>query len=177
MSSINITKIIVDSKSELKEKLRNSTSDNLILGEDSQLERNFYAFRVEMKDDLSTVLEIGIISEGHGLQPECKLIDEKHICIGFNKEVHIIDINNFSKRYKVMLDSLFYEFILLERKDRLIVLQELGLTCISLDGVKLWEHSTDVINDYKIENDSIELATDEFTITILKNTGEVISRF
>lgn len=155
MSSINIIKIVVDSKSELKEKLRNSTSDNLILGEDSQIERSFYVFRVEMKDDLSTALEIGIISEGHGLQPECKLIDDKHICIGFNKEVHIININNFLKSCKVKLDSLSYEFISLERKDRLTVLQELGLTCISLDGEKLWKHSTNVINDYKVGNDSI----------------------
>lgn len=149
----------------------------MILGEDSQIERNFFLFRIEMKYDLSLVLEIGVVSEGHGLQPECKLIDDKHICIGFNKEVHIIDINNFLKSCKVKLDSLFYEFISLERKDRLTVLQELGLTCISLDGEKLWEHSTNVINDYKVENDSIELSTDEFTITILNSTGEVISRF
>lgn len=107
---------------------------------------------------------------------ECKLIDKKHICIGFNKEVHIINSENFTKHYKVMLDSLFYEFMPLERKDRLIVLHELGLTCISLNGVKLWEHSTDVINEYKIENDSIELITDEYNINILKNTGDVISK-
>ncbi|WP_346894088.1 hypothetical protein [Clostridium sp. UBA871] len=86
MSFINIIKIVVDSKSELKEKLKNSTCNNLILGEDSQIERNFFLFRNEMKYDLSPVLEIGVISEGHGLQPECKLIDDKHICIGFNKE-------------------------------------------------------------------------------------------
>lgn len=172
----HIIKIIVDSKSELKEKLINSTVNNLIIGEDSQIERDFYVFRIEMKDDMSTVFEIGVISEGHGIQPECKLIDKKHICIGFNKEVHIINSENLTKHYKVMLDSLFYEFMPLERKDRLIVLHELGLICISLNGVKLWEHSTDVINEYKIENDSIELITDEYNITILKNTGDVISK-
>ncbi|OQB14537.1 MAG: hypothetical protein BWY15_01046 [Firmicutes bacterium ADurb.Bin193] len=174
MGFINIIKIIVDSKSELKEKLRGSTSDNLILGENSEVERDFYIFKVEAENGLSTILEIGVISEGHGLQPECKLIDERHICIGVNKEVHIIDIYNFLKRCTVMFDSLFYEFISLERKDRIIVLQELGLTCISLDGVKLWEHSTNVINDYKVEKDRIVLITDEFSITILKDTGEII---
>ncbi len=78
MSSINIIKIVVDSKSELKEKLRNSTCNHLILGKDSQIERNFFLFRVEMKYDLSTVLEVGVVSESHGLQPECKLIDDRH---------------------------------------------------------------------------------------------------
>lgn len=177
MSSFKIIKIVVDSKSELKEKLKNSTCNSLMLGEDSEIERSSFLFRVVMEEDLLTVLEIGVVSEGHGLQPECKLIDEKYICIGFNKEVHIIDIDNFLKRCKVKLDSLFYEFISLERKDRLIVLQELGLTCISLEGKKIWEHSTDVINDYKVVNDSIELSTDEITITILNSTGEVISKF
>ncbi|WP_346894090.1 hypothetical protein [Clostridium sp. UBA871] len=45
-------------------------------------------------------------------------------------------MNNFLKNCKVKLDSLFYEFISFERKGRLTVLQELGLTCISLDGEK-----------------------------------------
>ena len=116
MSYINIIKIIVDSNWELKDKLRNSIANNLIIGEVSQIEIDFYAFRIEMKDDMSIVFEVGVISKEHGIQQECKLIDKKHICIGFNKEVHIINSEEFIKHYKVMLDSLFYEFISLERK-------------------------------------------------------------
>ena len=85
-------------------------------------------------------------------------------------------MNNFLKNCKVKLDSLFYKFISFERKGRLTVLQELGLTCISLDGEKSQEYFTSESNDCKVENDSIELSTDEFTITILNSTGEVISR-
>lgn len=107
---------------------------------------------------------------------ECKLIDKKYICIRFNKEVHIINSENFIKYYKVMSGLLIYKLILLGRKDRLIVLYELGLTCISLNGIKLCEHSTDMINEYKIENDSIELITDKYNINILKNTGNIISK-
>lgn len=176
MSLINITKITVDSKSELKEKLRNSNSPNLIIGEDSQVENRFYIFRGEINDGVSTIFEIGVISEGHGLQPECKFIDEKHICIGLNKEIHIVDSQDFSKHYKIILDSLFYEFISSDRKDRIIALHELGIICVSLDGVKLWEHSTEVINNFKIKNNTIELITDEFMITILESTGEIINK-
>lgn len=173
MSLINIIKIVVDSKSELKERLKNSNLPNLLIGTDSEVENNFYILRGKI-DNISTIFEIGIISEGNGLEPECKLIDEKYICIGLNKEVHIIDSHDFSNDHKIILDSLFYQFVLLEKEDKIIVVHELGVTCISLNGIKLWECLTDLINDYIIRDDTIELITDESIITILKSTGKII---
>lgn len=176
MSIINIVKIIVDNKSELKEKMRKSKTPNLIVGEDSQIENSFYIFKGEINNGTSDIFEIGVISEGHGLQPECKLIDESYVLLGMNKEIHIVDIKDFSRHYKFVFDSLFYEFVSCKLKDRIIALYELGVICVSLDGVKLWNHSTEIICDYKVMNNTIELITDEFITTISVSNGELINK-
>lgn len=175
MSRINITVNNVESKSELKQILRNLDFPNLIIGEDSEVENNFCIFRGELDDKSSIIFEIGVISEGHGLKPECKIVDEKYVCIGLNKEIHIFDIHLLI-HHKVILDSLFYKFIVPKQKGKIIALHELGLTCVSLNGRKIWEHETELINNYNIKDGNIELITDESHITILESTGEIISK-
>lgn len=160
MSVINITKRKIDSKSELKENLRNTDYPSLIIGEDSESEVKFYIFEGNKGFNTQNLFQIGIISEGHGLEPDCKIIDERYLLIGLNSEVHIIDIINLTKNNKIVLDSLFYEFILLNSKDKFIVLYELGIICVSIYGSILWEYSTDVINDYKIYDSIIKIITD-----------------
>ncbi len=146
----------IDSKAEMKEVLRNSKSNYLLIGEDSQIEGGVYIFQT--KEDNFLKLSIGLITEGHGLQPECKIVGEK-VLIGFNKEIHIIDIGK-NEHNKINADSLFYEFSPKNYQDKVIAIFELEVMCLSLAGEKLWKYFTDIITDYLIENDKINILTE-----------------
>lgn len=146
----------IESKSEMKEFLRNCKSKYLLLGEDSQVEGGLYIF--EIKEENLLKLTIGLITEGHGLQPECKIIGEK-ILIGFNKEIHTINITT-NENNKIKTDSLFYEFASENYDDKVIAIFELGVMCLSLNGEKVWEYYTDIISDYSIESENINIITD-----------------
>lgn len=167
---MEILKLKVESKSEMKEYLRRCHSNKLLFGEDSEVEGGVYIFQV--REDEEVKLTVGVITEGHGLEPECKCVDDK-LLLGFNREVHIIDSSD-SKDEKITSDSLFYEFSSEVYLDKILAIFELEVICFSLEGNKYWRYFTDVINEYFIENNNVNIVTDlgEETISLL--TGEKI---
>lgn len=171
----SITLIELESKSELKERLERSEYQNLIIGEDSEGPNNCTIFRIIINDGFKRIFEIGVISEIHGIEPKCIIISNR-IFIGLNKEVHIFDSKDLLEHYKILLNSLFYEFIIPQQKRRIIVLHELGISNISFNGDIIWEHTTDIINEYKCSNGVIEIVCDQFIIEISEENGKILTR-
>lgn len=167
---MSIHKYSVDSKSEMIEYLRKCDTKQVLLGKSSEVEGGGYIFQVEL--DGVKIITVGIITEGHGLQPECKYLNDK-LLIGFNKEVHVIDINN-SVDNILCADSLFYEFSSEILGNSIVAIFELEIICFSVDGKILWKYSTDIINDYHAENDVIYLTTDSGDLSLSLLTGEKI---
>lgn len=167
---MSIHKYSVDSKSEMIEYLRKCDTKQVLLGKSSEVEGGGYIFQVEL--DGVKIITVGIITEGHGLQPECKYLNDK-LLIGFNKEVHVIDINNNVDNI-LCADSLFYEFSSEILENSIVAIFELEIICFSVDGKILWKYSTDIINDYHAENDVIYLTTDSGDLSLSLLTGEKI---
>lgn len=165
---MNIYKHSTDSKSEMIEYLRKCDTKQVLLGESSEVEGGGYIFQVEHEG--VKIITVGIITEGHGLQPECKYLKDK-LFIGFNKEVHVIDIDNNVDKISCA-DSLFYEFSSDIFENLIIAIFELEIICFSVDGKILWKYSTDIINDYYVENNMIYLTTDSGELRISLLTGE-----
>ena len=167
---MEILKFNVESKSEMIEYLRKCDSNQILLGENSEVEGGGYIFQVNLSE--GERFTVGVITEGYGLEPECKYVNDR-ILIGFNKEVHIIDIRNNEDKI-ISADSLFYEFASVVNSNRIVAIFELEIMCFSLVGNKHWRYFTDVINEYSINNNKVNIVTDlgEETISLL--TGEKI---
>lgn len=117
---------LVDSKSELKEIVRNEHYLHVILGEDSQQEKMYYVANIREKTNLRKGIQIGIISKGHGLKPRILLdANNKMAYIGNNREVSIINCENATIQKTLQLDSLFYELISIENESKLLLFMNL----------------------------------------------------
>ncbi|MBK1811936.1 hypothetical protein JHL18_15045 [Clostridium sp. YIM B02505] len=165
---MKIFKLNVESKSEMIEYLRKCNSNQLLLGENSEVVGGLYIFQVKSNEVVR--LTVGVITEGHGLEPECKYVGDK-LLIGFNKEVHIIDTST-NENKKICADSLFFEFASETNSNRIIAVFELEVMCFSLEGNTFWRCFTDVINEYFIENNNISIVTDSGKEKISLLTGE-----
>lgn len=167
---MNIHTLIVDSKSEMIEYLRQCGTRQVLLGENSEVEGGNYIFQVE--HDGNILITVGIIAEGHGLQPQYKLLNNK-LVIGFNKEIHIIDIDK-NVDNTLYADSLFYEFASDDFLNSIVAIFELGIICFSYEGIILWKYSTDIISDYYFKNNMIYITTDSENVRLSLLTGERI---
>lgn len=166
---------LIDSKSELKEILRDEHYYCITLGEESQQEKEFYLFEASKKSDFKKGLRIGIISEGHGLKPSILFDSVNNVSyIGLNREVNVIDCENIVILKRLELDSLFYDMIPLESTLNIIIIHELGIKCISENGDIIWQYSTDVISDFKIIGETLKITTDEQIILIALSSGELV---
>lgn len=167
---MKIFKRNVDSKSELIESMHKCGTEYVLLGQDSEVVNGSYIFQIETDNEMR--FTVGVLTEGHGLEPMCKCIKDK-IFIGFNHELHIIDISN--KEDKIIYsNSLFYEFSLDAISNRIIVVFELEIICISVNGNIYWRYMTDIINDYSIENNYVNVTTDSGKEVIDLLTGKLM---
>lgn len=153
---MKIEEVKIESISEMNEYLQRSGLRYFVFGKDCEVTGGLYIVRCCRHE--SSEFLIGIISEGHGLKPEFKCMED-NLFIGFNREVKIVDSNGNYKT--VTANSLFYEFIEGVAPDEIIAVFELEIICFSLQGHKKWVHYTDSITDYDlIDKDKIHITTD-----------------
>ena len=164
---MKIQEVKIESVSEMNEYLQCSGLKYFVFGKDCEVEGGLYIVRCCSHENSEFI--IGIISEGHGLKPEFKCIED-NLLIGFNREVKIVDS---SGNYKtVTANSLFYEFIEGATLNEIIAVFELEIICFSLQGYKKWVHCTDIITDYHIiDKDKMHITTDQGEETISLKTG------
>jgi hypothetical protein len=145
-----------ETKSELYEALSKFDAGKIILGAEAEQERQFYIIKVALEDIEN--LGIGIISEGHGLKPQI-LFDavSKKLMIGFNNEVTIINCPKRTIESRIILNSLFYSFLLLNEPKMIVVIQETGVLALNEEGKQLWQHDSDIIENYKIVDGILHL--------------------
>lgn len=152
----------VDSRNVLLDKLKQCVKGYVILGDNSEQEKDFYLVKLFSQEDGNEYFGIGIISEGHGLQPNIMVNHlENSIFFGFNKEVVLFNCLNkvVVKRYQI--DSLFYNFVNLAEQNCVLVVHELGIIKITINGEKIWNYTSEIICGLRLDNNAIELFLEE----------------
>lgn len=168
---MKIQEVKIESISEMNEYLRRSGLKYFVFGKDCEVEGGYYIVRCRGHENSEFL--IGIISEGHGLKPEFKCMEDK-LLIGFNREVKIVDSSGNNKT--VTADSLFYEFVEGAAPDEMIAVFELEMICFSLQGNKKWIHCTDSVTDYYlVDKDKMHITTDEGEEIIFLRTGNEVN--
>jgi hypothetical protein len=101
---------------------------------------------------------IGIRSEGHGLVPQLlPRHGEDLLVFGFNQEVCGVSIRERGLRFAVNCASLVYALVVPDGGDLLLVLHELGALAVTLEGVRRWEYTADVLTHWRMENHRLRL--------------------
>ncbi|MCK4261455.1 MAG: hypothetical protein KAX49_20980 [Halanaerobiales bacterium] len=158
-------------------KLNNCQGGRVLLGEDIYHADKFYVVEINLIKGENTQFGIGIISENNGLKPNVlSFISENKIFVGFNSEVVLVDIIVGKVESRISLEYLFHSFFHLVDYKMIIVINEIGAIALTEDGKKVWEISTDIIENFIIENENLVLEfMDDEPIKVLLVNGDTMS--
>jgi hypothetical protein len=145
-----------------------------MLGENAEAPREFFC--IEIREDERAIANIGILSIGVGIKPSWLLYDGK-LFIGFNDCIAVFTLKSFTFQREICLMSLFYEFISLQQCAHLCVVCETAVVAVLLDGSIIWRKDTDLITNYKIEDNIMKLDfmdTPSFELNLLSGKQQAI---
>jgi hypothetical protein len=157
----------VDSFAELREMLR-VNARSVLLGQNDEAHKEYWVFR--LGDCL-----IGICSQGHGVQPSCRIDDRSDgAWVGFNSGVAYVHLETCRCEGEYELDCVFHDFVAIMSDGSAVVVYELGACRIDPDGEFLWNQHTDVVISYRDTGSEVLLMTDGGEIHIDKESGSTL---
>lgn len=153
----------IDSLNELHEKLTGLEPKVILGGENEGLNGFFHLSFSNPKGN------IGLCSSGRGKFSGCKKLDDK-LLIFNDQKLFILD-KTFKIDWEISFDGTIYEVI--ARKDKVVVVHEIGINCFSTLGEELWAICTDLITDHTFDAQTISITTDEGSKTYSLIDGEL----
>lgn len=142
-----------------------------LLNDDCVNQKKFYG----ISNDTIESIFIGIVGEEHGIDPSLQVVKRENcILLSIDEKVYCVGLTHYELIWVKEMNSLVFE-ILKSPDSSILILCELGVVCMTYSGEKLWEHISDVITDYSLENNSLRLSTDDEEYCILLKNGSIIS--
>jgi hypothetical protein len=163
----------LESKNEMMNVLSKCEAGHLILGESAEQQTAFYLVTIHLGFHYRHRFGIGICSEEYGLKPHLLLQPElSKLLLGFNHEVVAVGVEDKNIHFRILLDSLFHSFLALE--PYILIFHEIGVHALDNRGKKIWEYEADVIEDFEIIGDHLNLTfMDAPPVSLnLQGTGE-----
>lgn len=158
-----------ESKSEFEKYTK--VNKIILLNDDCVNQKKFYG----LSTDTIESIFIGIVSEEHGIDPSLQVVKRENcILLSIDEKVYCVGLTHYELIWVKEMNSLVFE-ILKSPDSTILILCELGVVCMTYSGEKLWEHISDVITDYSLENNSLRLSTDDEEYYILLKNGSIIS--
>ncbi len=156
----------IDSELELREYV----DDGVLVGEDVQYKSKFYMIDVLSENNNK---RIGIFNEGHGVTPVVYKNEQTDLVfVTSDKSFYIIDSNKKLIIKKIQCDSLIFDVLIMEAKNRIFLICELGLECLTTEGNKVWSHESDIISNFDFQDDYVKLIVEDSVYKISLLTGE-----
>lgn len=156
-----------ESKSELDEHIK--VNQGVLVNANCEDKKRFYEISVESPNSV-----IGILSGGHGIEPSAVIVDDfECILIGIDKSVFCMDLHKCSLRWVMDFDSIVYTMVKITNSSFLVIC-ELGVVNIDCNGERLWEHMSDVVTNFEIEDKVLRLFTDEDECSLYLDNGSII---
>lgn len=169
MSNLSALLQQFNSKVEFSDFLKEKKID-YFLGENTENCQEFFSLEIHINN---TTTFIGISSFGTGIKPSW-LFNQEKLFVGYNDHVAIFDLNRFSFKEEIALLSFFWEFVSLQKSKDVCVICETAIVALSSNGSALWRKDTDLIENYKIADNKIDLKfTDDPPLQLDLLTGEI----
>lgn len=158
----------VDSESELK--VLCNKNQTTILGLDAESAKKFYLIEIQHQN---TDKCYGLINGGHGIEPSVTKIEKRDLAvISSDKSVYLV---NFNKVTQIVCESLVYNVFLIQSDPtHILIVCELEVRCLSLDGFQIWRYDCDIINDFTLHENHIEILTDNDEVKISLEDGSLL---
>lgn len=146
-------------KAEMLNYLVKQAKRHIILGQDQEYTHEYFSVRVSNQRTFEVNAVIGICSTMSGSYPSlAPLIHSNQIVVGYNSEICMINLSDFSIKKVMTLDSFFVDFTLMMELDWLLCQHEIGLLMLSTSGEIIWSFAKDVITMLRFHGNEIHLA-------------------
>lgn len=160
----------IDSESELKERIE--TNNGIILGNDVQVTNKFYIIECIVNNVKRMV---GILNEGHGIVPMVAKVKKSDVLVvASDNSVYILDLKANAEFKNIVIDSLIFDLIVRENEERIFVICELCVQCMTITGDKVWAYDCDIISDFALYEDYVKVTIEDVDYDISLLNGEVI---
>jgi hypothetical protein len=133
--------------------------NNILLNNEVKQKKEFFLITIMDVVSDNIVLCIGIVSEGHGIEPQYAFTNNHEIIIGVNHEIYIVSIMTLEKRCKQM-DSLFYMFKEDTDLDMILIICEANVYGCNYALESVWEVNSDLVKDFEFLDNCIRIETD-----------------
>ncbi|WP_182188223.1 hypothetical protein [Pectinatus frisingensis] len=161
----------IDSESGLKEYI--GANNGIIVGNNVQVKNNFYIIEC-IANNVKRM--IGILNEGHGIIPTvAKLKKSDILIVASDKSLYILDLKVNAEFKNIISDSLIFDLIVRENEEKIVVICELGIQCMTITGDKVWNYDSDIISDFSLYEDYVKVTIEGVDYDISLVNGEVIS--
>ena len=148
---------ICGSNARLLEQLQECDQGNLLLGQEFEEPAEFYTLIIHHANTRHS-FGVGILSPGYGLRPHVlPLAEQQIVMLGFANRVAGVRIDTRALQFQRKLDALFYGFVPVPSRGVVLAVSETGATALDLTGVPLWHHSQDIVTDWRLNGDSLDL--------------------
>jgi len=161
----------IDSESELKALCNEKQST--ILGLDTESKKKFNLIEIQHQN---TEITYGLICGGHGIEPSVTKIEKRDLAvISSDKSVYLVDLNSHNSIKQVSCESLVYDvFPIQSGHNQILIICELEVRCLSLDGFQTWRYDCDIINDFKLFENYMEIYTCDGVAKISLEDGSLL---
>lgn len=161
----------IDSESGLKECIE--ANNGIIVGNNVQAKNKFYIIECITNN---VIRMIGILNEGHGIIPTVAKVKKSDILVvASDKSLYILDLKANAEFKNIVSDSLIFDLVVRENEERIFVICELGIQCMTITGDKVWTFDSDIISDFSLHEDYVKVTIEEVDYEISLLNGEVIS--
>ncbi|MEJ5082334.1 hypothetical protein [Ochrobactrum sp. MYb379] len=157
---------------ELRELLEGEGARYIILGRNAEAPRASYLIRTPM-------CNLGIISsEFGGSQPIAAQLTGEKLLVCYDALYSVLSTSEIESISRD-LEGVFYQLLDSFVEDGYIIVHEIGLKKIDLEGQEAWSISTEIIESVDVNRDGriiVKLNENTRTIEIDARTGEGVSR-
>ncbi|MCQ4936302.1 hypothetical protein [Anaerotignum propionicum] len=144
-----------------------------ILGLDSESKMKFYFIEFQQQNSERF---FGLVNGGHGIEPTVAKIETKGLAIiSSDKSVYLVDLNDLHIITQVICESLVYDVLLIQgNSSQILIICELEVRCLSLAGSQIWRYDCDIISEFKLYENHLEIFTDDDNVKISLEDGSLL---
>ena len=131
---------------------------NVVLGEDAEYYSDYHSATVRPGLNGLRCFGIGLVSEGHGLEPHLLLRPSTgELIFGLNRQAVWVSVEERRIVSRIQLNSPFRAFLPIERHNTLLILHEVGVLALYERDQEAWRYDGDIVSNYWVEGEKLHL--------------------
>lgn len=135
-------------------KLLCEENNGILLNGNIECKNNFYVIEFMVKGDKKIICAA---TSSEIYKPLIQAVKEDIIIIGIENNLYFIDLNSLKILKLIENHICIFEIIEIEKEKKFLIIYEIYIYMISIDGDIIWDSNFDIIGDWNIKGDIIEI--------------------